>query len=297
MELRHLRYFLAVAQEGSFTRAAQKLSIAQPPLSRQIQDLERELGAELFLRSPRGLRLTREGELFRQRAEEILALADKTTEEIREEKNQLSGTVCLGSAEGAGPRLFGQWIAGFQALFPLVRFRLREDRPEKVTDHLRQGLCDLAVTPPPARSEGLRCLRVYEEPLTAVLPSGHPLAQDSSGILRPEDLPAEELILPDSLTRAAERVGEKPAVRCEVTRAATACELAGQGIGIALVPASAADQAASGRTVIRPLADLRLSSVLIWKKDRPLSPASQKFLEYVQEEVRTVPLSSPPDGE
>ena len=103
MELRHIRYFLAVASEMNFTRAAQKLCIAQPPLSRQIQELEEELGVKLFERRPHALRLTEEGMIFKEYATQVINLVNKSTEDIRERNHGLQGTLYLASVEGHAP--------------------------------------------------------------------------------------------------------------------------------------------------------------------------------------------------
>ena len=124
MELRHIRYFKAVAEEKSFTKAAEQLAIAQPPLSRQIQDLEAELGTTLFLRTPHKVSLTEEGELFLQYANQILDLVNRSEEDVRERKEGLQGTLYIASVEGCGPRLFAEWIAGFQQRHPHVQYNL-----------------------------------------------------------------------------------------------------------------------------------------------------------------------------
>lgn len=103
MELRHIRYFKAVAEEKSFTKAAEQLAIAQPPLSRQIQDLEAELGTTLFLRTPHKVSLTEEGELFLQYANQILDLVNRSEEDVRERKEGLQGTLYIASVEAAVP--------------------------------------------------------------------------------------------------------------------------------------------------------------------------------------------------
>ena len=124
MELRHIRYFKAVAEEKSFTKAAEQLAIAQPPLSRQIQDLEAELGTTLFLRTPHKVSLTEEGELFLQYANQILDLVNRSEEDVRERKEGLQGTLYIASVEGCGPRLFAEWIAGFGQKHPHVQYNL-----------------------------------------------------------------------------------------------------------------------------------------------------------------------------
>lgn len=118
MELRHIRYFKAVAEEKNFTRAAEKLAIAQPPLSRQIQDLEEELGTKLFERSPHKVKLTEEGELFLQYASQILDLVNRSEEEVRIRKEGLQGTLYIASVEGCGPHLLH---IGFQSFRRCIR--------------------------------------------------------------------------------------------------------------------------------------------------------------------------------
>lgn len=105
MELRHIRYFLAVAEEMNFTRAAEKLCIAQPPLSRQIQELEAELGTKLFVRKPHALQLTEEGILFRQYAQQIVDLVKRSAEDVSEMEKGLQGMIYLASVEGQAPAL------------------------------------------------------------------------------------------------------------------------------------------------------------------------------------------------
>ena len=140
MELRHIRYFMAVAEELNFTKAAEKLHMAQPPLSRQIQDLEKELGAQLFHRTPHMLKLTEEGVLFSQYAVQILELARRSAEGIRELHTGLTGTLYLASVEGHAPRLISEWIAGFHKLHPHVQYDLWNGSSDEVTDRVTKGL-------------------------------------------------------------------------------------------------------------------------------------------------------------
>ena len=125
MELRHLQYFYEVSNEMNFTRAAEKLCIAQPPLSRQIRDLEEELGVQLFERRPHFLGLTPEGSVFRQYAGQILELADRAKEVVREMGQGLNGTIDISAVEGGSTqRMLSKWIKEFSETHPAVRFNI-----------------------------------------------------------------------------------------------------------------------------------------------------------------------------
>ena len=175
MELRHIRYFKAVAEEKNFTRAAEKLAIAQPPLSRQIQDLEAELGTSLFVRTPHKVTLTEEGELFLQYATQILDLVNRSEEEVKERKEGLQGTLYIASVEGCGPRLFAEWIAAFQKKHPHVQYNLWNGNTDDVNNRVTKGLCELAMITAPYNTEEFHVYPVYKEPWVAMIPKGHPL--------------------------------------------------------------------------------------------------------------------------
>ncbi|MCI7792272.1 MAG: LysR family transcriptional regulator, partial [Lachnospiraceae bacterium] len=188
MELRHIRYFLAVATELNFTRAAQKLCIAQPPLSRQIQDLEEELGVKLFERKPHALQLTEEGALFKQYATQVLDLVNKSTEDIREMKRGLQGTLYLASVEGHAPRLYAEWIAAFHSLHPHVQYNLWNGNSDDVVNRVMNGLCDLAIIMEPHNAEGVESIPVYQEPWVAIIPADNPLAKQKEATVNLADL-------------------------------------------------------------------------------------------------------------
>ena len=170
MDLRTLRYFTVVAQERNITRAAEKLNMSQPPLSHQIRCLEEELGVQLFVRGKRRLELTDDGALLLRRAKQILELTEKTAQELRERRNQVSGTLYLGMVEGQAPYLAAGWIAGFRKRCPLVHYNLWNGSSDDVLDRLRQGLADLAIVAAPYDTERLEGFQVGEEPWAAILP-------------------------------------------------------------------------------------------------------------------------------
>ena len=176
MELRHIRYFIAVAEELNFTRAAEKLLIAQPPLSRQIRDLEDELGARLFERSSHGLTLTAEGNAFLQYANQILYLTERSKEDILEMSKGLQGSIDIASVEGHAPRMLAQWIADFRNSFPQIQCSIWNGSTDEVIYRVSNGLCDFGIITEPHNAEGLCSIPLYTEPWAALIPASDPLA-------------------------------------------------------------------------------------------------------------------------
>ena len=145
MELRTLRYFLAVAQEGNITRAADILHLTQPTLSRQIMDLERELGVTLMLRGKNGLTLTDDGTFFRQRAQEIVELADRLEKNFAQRQGSVSGMVVIGASETAGGQTLAKLIRKFSEKYPAVQFSLYNETVDNIKDRLDKGLADIGL--------------------------------------------------------------------------------------------------------------------------------------------------------
>lgn len=290
MELRHIRYFLAVAEELNFTRAAEKLCIAQPPLSRQIQELEEELGVKLFIRRPHLVQLTEEGQLFRQYAVQILDLVGKSSEEVREMKEGLQGTLYLASVEGHAPRLFSEWIAGFHRIHPHVQYNLWNGNSDDVMARVVKGLCDLAIIMEPFNGEGVESLRVYEEPWVAMMQKDHPLAGEPGDEIDLEELAPYDLIIPSRQSRLAEiekwfeESGTKPMVRCRIAHMLNAYELTEQGVGVAIYPAAAAETIGRDTLCIKKIThpSVTASYVLIWNEKRQLPHVAKEFLNYIR---------------
>lgn len=193
MELRVLRYFLAIAREESFTRAAEQLHVTQPTLSRQIADLEQELGVKLFHRSNHSILLTEDGLILKRRAQEILALADKTTRDFLSKEASLEGTISIGSGEFLSTRVLTDCIAAFHALHPLVRYELYSGNSGNIRDNLERGLLDMGLMLDPVEIRRYEFLPMpIREQWGALVREGTPLAEKAS--LSPEDLVGIPLI-------------------------------------------------------------------------------------------------------
>ncbi|MBQ9443968.1 MAG: LysR family transcriptional regulator [Lachnospiraceae bacterium] len=293
MELRHIRYFLAVAEEMNFTKAAEKLNIAQPPLSRQIRDLEEELGAKLFDRGPHFLRLTEEGLLFRQYATQIIELESRSRDDISQMGASLHGSIYIATVEGYGPHLLAGWISGFHRANPLVQFNLWTGTTDEITNRVNKGLCDLAIVMEPFSDPDMEYIKVHSEPWAAIIPKSDPLASKRGRSVKPEDLEDRELIIPSRASRSAEfrkwmPDPEKPLnIVCRIAHHVNVLELARAGVGIAIFPIAKGVIEEDDRVVVKKIdhPDAIASYLLIWSKNRPLSRAAGEFLDHIRSDL------------
>ena len=160
MELRTLRYYLAVASEKNITRAADLLHVTQPTLSRQMSDLERELGVTLFLRGKRSLTLTEDGVLFLQRAQDIVELADRAQQEFTQRQGTVGGVVTLGMVECLGAAVLAKFVRRFSQSYPQVQFTLHNGMADKLGEAVDQGSIDLALVLEPVDTTKYEFLRL-----------------------------------------------------------------------------------------------------------------------------------------
>ena len=196
MEIRVLKYFLLVAREENITKAANLLHLTQPTLSRQLMQLEEELGVQLFRRSKHRIILTEEGMLLRRRAEEIVALADKTRDDLQRRGEQLSGTVAVGSGELRSSRFLTQLLTAFQRENPLVSFSIYSGNADNIKERIERGLLDIGILQEPVDIAKYSFVRTPGREQWGVL-----VREDSELASRksvsPADLAAVPLILPE----------------------------------------------------------------------------------------------------
>ncbi len=283
MELRVLRYFLAVAREGSVTHAAQQLHISQPTLSKQLKDLEAELGKKLFVRSSFSVRLTEEGMLLRKRAEEILDMVGKTEEEFKALGEVNGGDIHIGAAESDGIRHLARHIKALQRQYPRIRVHLYSGDRSDLAERLERGLLDFAVL---VESNDLSKYNSLPLPSTddwgVVLRRDHPLAQKDS--FTPEDLLDVPLICPrQGLQKELpgwfrERVdGLNIVATCNL--AYNGSVLAREGLGCLLTFDKLVDTGPESPLCFRPLTPALHSKLFFaWKKYAVFSPAAELLL-------------------
>ncbi|TAU91419.1 LysR family transcriptional regulator [Rhizobium leguminosarum] len=283
MELRHLRYFLAVAEEGNFTRAAGKLGIGQPPLSQQIRDLEREVGAALFHRVPHGAELTAAGTAFFGEAKASLAAAEKAKLAAQSANRGETGRLSLGfTASSAFNPVVSTTIRRFRARWPEVQLSLTEMNTLALMQKLERGELDATFMRPSLDDPmGIRLRRLPDEPMVIALPASHPLARRSSV---PLAALAEEpfilfprlvgLSLYDDVVLACRRAGFELTVAQEAPQISSVVNLVAADLGVSIVPASISQIMLEGvayRPIEGPPAVARLALAILKTHRSPVT--------------------------
>lgn len=245
MELRHLRYFLALAEELSFTRAAARLHVSQPPLSLQIRQLEQEVRAQLFTRTSRRVELTPAGHAFLIDARAILERVDASITRAAAIDSGLAGRIEIGLS---GSHFFGplpKLIAGYSRAYADVAISLQEMRPAIQLEALRDARIDLSISRTPVNDRVLKSTQLWTDPIVAAVPRGHRLGRRKR--LRLGDLRDEPFVMlrPDSSAYAQHirdsciQAGFAPRVVQHVAEVAAVLSLVAAGMGVALVPQTA----------------------------------------------------------
>lgn len=292
MELKTLRYFLTVAREGSIARAANSLFVTQPALSRQLKNLEDELGTKLYLRRSRGIELTRQGLLLKKRAEEILELADKAAAECRAADGEVSGDVFIGVGESYTSQFLARVAHTIARLHPRIRFHYYDGNEEDLTDRLDRGLLDLCILIHPANLVKYNCLRIPEKDVWGLLThKNSELARKDA--IRLDDLVGEPLVLSrqvfnDQVTQNdfGNWFGdefENLNVVGTYNLAFNATLLAAEGV--ASVVALDRQVRVNEADILRFIPfdpPLEVKSDVVWKKHKEFSPAAEAFLEEVK---------------
>lgn len=284
MELRVLRYFLEIAREGSMTAAAETLHVSQSALSKQMRELEDELGKSLFRRESRGMSLTDEGVLLRRRAEDILDMVDKTTEEFQAIDDLQGGDVYLGCAESFLISHIARMIKQFKQRYPLFHYHIISGDRTVVLDRLDRGLLDFGVVVEMPDLDRYQYLELSGTDTWGVLmPRNHPLAKKEA--IRVDDLFDEELICSEqSVEVDIPRWCGKKADRLHFTGntnlAYNGSVFVKEGLGLMLCFEHLIQPCEENGLAFRPLEPkLENKMYLIWKKYQVFSPIAQRLLE------------------
>lgn len=288
MEIRVLRYFLTVVREESITKASKILHITQPTLSRQIAQMEEEIGVKLFERGTRKIKLTSEGILLRRRAEEILQLVDKTEMELLEQEEQVEGKISIGCGEMASVQILPDLIASFYRNYPRVTFDIFTATADLVKEQMDKGLLDIGLLLEPVNMEKYEFIRLnIKERWVVLMRPDDPLSKKEAVTAR--DLLTLPLILPRRMNVQSELASwfgnyyEKLNVVFTSNLNTNGAIMVSNGLAYSLVIEGAMSFWDQSKVTYRPLApELTATSVLAWKRGQPFSLAATKFIQHIQ---------------
>jgi len=292
MDIRVLKYFLAMAREENITKAADILHITQPTLSRQLLKLEEDLGVNLFIRGKKGISLTAEGTLFRRRASEIVELADKAERELAESDQLIDGEISIGCGELAAVQIIPKLFMAFKEKYPNVHLDLYTGNADQTKQRIDSGLTDIGILLEPVEVEKYDFIRlnIYENWVVLMRPNS-PLTEKDC--VTAEDLKNLPLIIPNRQSIRTEISSwfqgdfDNLNIVASSNLSTNASILVEQGVGYSLVIEGSVPFLDKSKVTYRPLyPERKATSVLVWKKHQPFSLAVTKFLEHIQYSLR-----------
>ena len=292
MELRVLKYFLAVAREENISAAADSLHVTQPTLSKQLKELEEELGKQLFIRGNRKITLTEEGVFLRKRAEEIIDLTEKTKDQLKKSDNMLSGDIYIGGGETDAMRIIAKVVRRMNSEYPLIKFHLYSGNANDVTERLDKGLLDFGILIEPADMKKYDFLKLPATDTWGVLMRKDTLLTESNTI-KPEDLLNVPLLCSSQTLVNNELSGwaginfDKLNIVTTYNLIYNASIMVQEGVGYALCLDKIINTSDNSNLIFKPLEpELKVNLDIVWKKHQVFSKAAKLFLSEIQKEIR-----------
>lgn len=291
MEIRVLKYFLALAREQNITSAAEVLHITQPTLSRQLKELEDEIGKTLFIRGKRKITLTEDGRLFRKRAEEIVELVNKTKFEFSTPSDEIAGEISIGSGETIGMRLIAKTIKNLNYNYPNIRYNLFSGNAEDVTEKLDKGLLDFGLLIEPVDVTKYEYIRLpLKDTWGLVMRKDNPLAQKE--YIVPDDLVdislicSRQILEKSNLTKWLGNDFNKLNIISTYNLIFNAALMVDEGIGCAITLDKLVNTGVDSNLCFIPLKNSKHSDLIfVWKKYQVFSKAAESFLDELQKEI------------
>lgn len=284
MNLKQLKYFIAIAEERQITAAAKRLHIAQPPLSYQLSLLEQELGVTLIKRGPRNAELTDAGQLLYKRAEQILDMTSSTAHEVESYGKGMRGVLSLGVVSSSGGIVPNQRMIEFTKHYPDIQFEIHEGNTFAIIEMLEKGIIDLGIVRTPFQHERFHCRYSELEPMAAVMTKDRVCGKNKHNITL-QELKNEPLIIyrrfEALIYEAFSEGGITPFICCLNDDARTTYIWAQKGFGIGIVPKSALLVLNPNQLICKDILNDKLKTqvAVIWERNRYLSPLAHRFVE------------------
>jgi len=298
MELRRIRYFVTIVEEGNISLAAKKLNMAQPPLSQQLKLLEEEVKMKLFERNTRKLILTDEGKFLYEKCIDILELIHRTEQEIEEFSDGISGLLNIGMIPSLGTEILPNKINDFHRRFPNVKFQVWDGDPNRIMELLEKRIIELGIVRLPIDEELFDSISLPDEPMIAAM-SDSLDPTPNSPFIHLEQLKGKPLLLlrrhkgtsaynhamygVDMVRSACKNYGFEPNILLESNSIMPLLTWADYGMGITIIPRSAAKLIPNSKLIFKQIVEpevMARPSALIWLKNRHLSTLAKRFIEY-----------------
>jgi DNA-binding transcriptional LysR family regulator len=285
MDIKQLTYFITIVEEGNITGAANKLHMAQPPLSNQLKLLEDELGTKLLERGARKVRLTDAGKILYKRAKHILEITNSAAKEIEEFGKGIQGTLKLGTISSSGTALLNSRIINFNKKYPNIKFEIYEGNTYELIEMINSGIIEVGIVRTPFNFRNFECLFLEPEQMVAVMSDSYKFNSENSNILL-NDLKDVPLIIyrrfQKILMSEFQELSIDPNIFCVNDDARTTILWARAGLGIGIVPESAVNLEFMNNIKCKVIDKdtLRTQIAAIWIKERYLSITAKRFLEF-----------------
>ncbi|MTT32101.1 LysR family transcriptional regulator [Terrilactibacillus sp. BCM23-1] len=289
MDIRQLKYFLAVSEEQQITAAAKKLHISQPPLSHQIKLLEEELNVQLFERGSRNVQLTEAGTILRHRAEEILELIKLTIKELNDVNEGIHGTLSIGTVASSYSTVIPERLSSFHDKYPNVNFQIWEGDTYRITELLDNGVIEFGFIRTPYNTEHYDSLvlphKAHNDPMIAVVNDNHNfLSEIDVDVISLSAMKGKPIIIhrryEERLVKACKKQTFKPDMVCVSDDIRSMLTMADAGLGIAIVPKSTIHLVANDHLIYKEINEpsLETTVALIWVRNRYLSATARHFI-------------------
>ncbi|MGN0402187.1 MAG: LysR family transcriptional regulator [Acetatifactor sp.] len=296
MDIRLMRYFVTVAEEGSITRAAKKLNIAQPPLSKQLRQLENELGMVLFIRGKKNIQLTEAGAFFKRRAVDLIASFDSLEKQMKNYQMNAAGAVSIGAVEAVATCYLPDILNEFHQEFPNINYEVWCGSTDDILEKLEKGLLDVGFLRTYADTDRYSSFGLLEDEWCVLIPDTHRLAGTDNQTICAQDLDGEPIIVPSTPGRIQEieswfqSVGIKPNIVCVYNVLSMGKALAQKNLGIAMALADNRKLMEDSRHLICKKLTPALNSAVnvLWSKTHYLSDSASRLLEFISDYTQKV---------
>lgn len=284
MDIKQLKYFLAIIEEGSITKAAERLHIAQPPLSHQLKLLEDELDIKLIERTTKKFQITGAGEILQYRAEQILELIRTTVKELKSYNKEFQGTLSVGTVPSSGSVILSELLCTFHKKYPGLNFQIREGDTYRIIELLTRGIIDIGIVRTPFNSEIFESICLPNDPMVAVT-NGDIFWEESQKSISISNLIDKPLIVDrrfeTMIVTSCKKMGFRPRILCECDDARSILLYSGTGMGVGIIPKPAIGLISNSNLKYKEIDELSLETrtTVLWLKNRHLSNIAKEFLQ------------------